>query len=272
MIKVKFKFTAAICHPARCAIASTSLLTLLLSGLFPPNQLPPLTANLSANANTSGGYVPPAGRERIQRTDGAGSRGCPQGSFGSISLLTPNDHVGLTVSNRPTFSWYVSANPSTPMQFALVEPGVPQPILVKQLEVTKTGIVQLELPTNVSELSVGKTYRWTVSLVCNAKRPSENIYVRSWIARVPDRVEELQLLATASSQTVSESTSDRLRQRAIAYAQSGIWYDAIATISKAYLANPQDRSSAEYLHLLLNQVGLSQVRIPEVQPLAGREQ
>ena len=263
-MKVKFKFKAAI--------ASTSLLTLLLFGVLPQNQRSPLTANLSANANTSGGYVPPAGRERIQRTDGAGSRGCPQGSFGSISLLTPNDHVGLTVSERPTFSWYVSALPSTPMQFALVEPGVAQPILVKQLRVNKTGIVQLKLPTNISGLSVGKTYRWTVSLVCNAKRPSVNIYVRSWIARVPNHVDELQLLATASSETTRESNSDRLRQRAIAYAQSGIWYDAIAAISKAYLANPQDRLSAEYFHLLLNQVGLSQVRIPEAQPLAGREE
>ncbi|HAX78071.1 MAG TPA: hypothetical protein DCY88_20175 [Cyanobacteria bacterium UBA11372] len=264
MIKVKFKFKAAI--------ASTTLLTLLLSGLLPPNQLSLLTANLSANANTSGGYVPPTDREPIQRTDGAGSRGCPQGSFGSISLLIPKDHVGLTVSDRPTFSWYVSALPSTPMQFALVEPGVAQPILVKQLRVNKTGIVQLKLPTNISGLSVGKTYRWTVSLVCNAKRPSVNIYVRSWIARVPNHVDELQLLATASSQAVRESTADRLRQRAIAYAQSGIWYDAIATISKAYLANPQDRLNIEYLHLLLTQVGLSQVPILETQPFADLEE
>lgn len=264
MIKIKFKFIAAI--------ASTTLISLLLFEVLRLNQLPRFTANGSAKANTSGGYVPPTGRERIQRTEGSGSRGCPRGAFGAISLLTPNDHVGLTVSNRPTFSWYVSAHPSTPMRFALVEPGVPQPILVKQLYVNKTGIVQLELPSNVSELSVGKTYRWTVSLVCNAKRPSENIYVRSWIARVPNRVNELQLLANATPQTLREFDPEMLRQRAIAYAQSGIWYDAIATISKAYLANPQDRSSAAYLHLLLNQVGLSQVRIPEPQPLAGREQ
>ena len=244
MIKIKYK----------AAIASTTLLTLLVFGVLP----------LNANANTFSGYVPPTGRERIQRTDGSGSRGCPSGAFGSISLLIPNDHVGLTVSDRPTFSWYVSALPSTPMQFALVEPGVPQPILVKQLRVNKTGIVQLELPKNVSELSVGKTYRWTVSLVCNAKRPSENIYVRSQIARVPNRVDEIQTLANATPQT--------LRTRAIAYAQSGIWYDAIATISQAYLATPQDRLNAEYLHLLLNQVGLSQIRILEAQPFADRRE
>lgn len=253
MIKAKFNR----------AIAGATVLTLLQFGVLAENPLPPITNNLTAHANTFSGYIPPTGRERIQRTDGSGSRGCPSGSFGSISLLIPHDHVGLTVLDRPTFSWYVSALPSTPMQFALVEPGVPQPILVKQFLVNKTGIVQLELPTNVSELSVGKTYRWTVSLVCNAKRPSENIYVRSWIARVPNRVEEIQMLASATTPT--------LRNRAIAYAQSGIWYDAIGTIAKAYLANPQDRLNAEYLHLLLNQVGLSQVRIPEAQPFAGRE-
>jgi Domain of Unknown Function (DUF928) len=251
MINAKFTY----------AIAAATVLPLLSFAVAQESPLPALRLNLSASANSFGGYIPPTGRERIQRTDGSGSRGCPSGSFGSISLLIPQDHIGLTVSDRPIFSWYVSALPSTPMQFALVEPGVPKPILVKQLQVNKTGIVQLELPTNVSELSVGKMYRWTVSLVCNAKRPSENIYVRSWIARVPNRVEEVEILAT----------SPTLRQRAIAYAQSGIWYDAIGTITKAYLANPQDRSSAEYLHLLLNQVGLSQVRIPEAQPFAERE-
>ena len=240
------------------AVTGAALLTLLqFTGLsdvlweHAPEMLRQLTVGgLQASANTFEGYIPPAGRGRVQRTDGASSRGCTNSSFGSISLLTPNDHVGLTVSSHPTFSWYVSA-PTTAMQFALVEPGVSKPVLVKRLQIKKSGIVQLALPQNAPELSVGKAYRWTVSLVCNTKRPSENIYVRSWIARVTNKADEIQHLATATSE----------RDRAMVYAQSGIWYDAITVISKAYLAHPKDRLTAEYLRLLLDQVGLSQVGI-----------
>lgn len=217
-----------------------------------------------ASANSFAGYVPPVGRERIQRTEGAGSRGCPSGSFGSVTLLIPNDHVGLTTSGRPTFSWYVSSPPSTPMQFALVEPGVAKPLLVKQFRNNKSGIVQLELPPNVPELSAGKVYRWTVSLVCNTKRPSENIYVRSWISRVDH-------LTQTNIQSGSErySSARKLRQTAAAYARSGIWYDSIASVAKAYLAEPQDEQNYQYLRFLLDEVGLSRVPISQPQILAG---
>ncbi|MBD2182882.1 DUF928 domain-containing protein [Planktothrix sp. FACHB-1355] len=220
--------------------------------------------NNKASADPLGGYVPPVGRDRIERTEGAGSRGCPSGSFGSLTLLIPNDHIGLTVSGRPTFSWYVSSAPSMPMQFTLVEPGVAKPLLVKQFRNDKSGIIQLELPPNVPELSTGKVYRWTVSLVCNAKRPSENIYVRSWISRVDYRT-------GINSQSASESDSyaQKLRQTAAAYAQSGIWYDSIASVTKAYLVEPQNRQNYQYLRFLLDAVGLSQVPISQPQILAG---
>ncbi len=217
-----------------------------------------------ALANDFVEYVPPAGRDKIQRTEGAGSRGCPSDSFGSLSLLIPNDHIGLTATDHPTFSWYVSKTPSTAMQFALVEPGVSKPLLVKQFDNSKSGIVQLELPENVQGLSVGKVYRWTVSLVCNAKRPSENIYVRSLIIRAANSPENNHQLKFTS---VDQSSAQELRQAAAVYARSGIWYDAIANISKAYLANPGDGLSAQYLRFLLDQVGLSHLPISQPQAL-----
>ena len=241
------------------AVAGAALLTLLqATGAIDvlgnsPKMLGRIPIGLStASADTFEGYIPPAGRGRVQRTDGASSRGCTNDSFGSISLLTPSDHVGLTVSARPTFSWYVSAVPATAMQFALVEPGVSKPVLVQRLQVKKSGIVQLDLPQNVPAISVGKAYRWTVSLVCNTKRPSENIYVRSWIVRVANKADRIQQLAITTSE----------RDRATVYARSGIWYDAIAVISKAYLAHPEDRLTAKYFRLLLNQVGL--LKSPEL--------
>ena len=46
--------------------------------------------------------------------------------------------------------------------------------------------------------------------------------------------------------------------RASAYAQAGIWYDALDAISNAIEANPNDASLKEQRAALLKQVGLSQ--------------
>jgi Domain of Unknown Function (DUF928) len=200
-------------------------------------------------------YVPPPNRRPIVRTDGSASRGCPNGLFGSINLLVPSDHIGLTVSAHPTFTWYVSAAPSTLMQFALVEPGASKPILIKQLKVSKPGIIQLDLPEQ-TPLSVGKEYRWTVSLICNQKRPSQNIYVRSRIQRVSVKALEIpELRDNPVAHNLAQSAT--VRDRAKLYGQSGIWYDAVSAISKTYLLNPQDPLNAKYLRLLLDQVGLT---------------
>ncbi len=222
-----------------------------------------------AFANEFSFYVPPTSRRPIARTDGSASRGCPNGLFGSISLLVPSDHIGLTVSAHPTFSWYVSAVPSTLMQFALVEPGVSKPILVKQLKVNKPGIIQLDLPEQLP-LSIDKEYRWTVSLICNIKRPSQNIYVRSRIQRVSVKALEMPEFTGNPSNNLAE-ISTTMRDRAILYGQSGIWYDAVSALSKAYLTNPQEPLNVKYLRALLNQVGLTSVANSQFPPLTAQK-
>ncbi|MBD3558171.1 DUF928 domain-containing protein [Planktothrix sp. FACHB-1355] len=214
------------------------------------SSLPQASGNeLIANAAEVKQYVPPSGRERLQRTEGSGSRGCTNSIPVSLKLLTPSDHIAQTVSGRPTFFWYISNPTNVPMEFSLVEPGMTQPIFQQQLKVDKAGIVKVELPANVSELAVSKQYRWTVALVCSQKRPSENIYARAWIERVSASPELNQKLAAA--------TSDR--DRALIYARSGIWQDAIATLYRVYTANPGENQALDALNKLLEQVGLTQV-------------
>lgn len=206
-------------------------------------------------------YVPP-NVGTPQSTAAGGSRGCSKSIPASITLLVANNHIGQTISERPTFSWYVS-NPTAgavPMQFALVEPGVASPLLVKSLQADKTGLVQLELPKNAPGLQPKHQYRWTVSLTCNAKRPSENIYATSWIERVTTTAEQAKAIMKASSDN----------ERAQVYAHSGLWYDAFTAMSKAYQTNPHDRSTSESLISLLDQVGLTQVAMQERQRISEK--
>lgn len=192
--------------------------------------------------------MPPPNREdRAQRTRGAASRGCSQGQPVSLNLITPNDHIATTVSGRPTFLWFVSA--PVPMRFTLVEPGIAKPILNTQLQAKKSGIVQLDIQSKIPELKEGKEYRWTVSIICNEERPSENIYARAWIKRVqrtPNLVQKLKAITKEN-------------EIAAAYAQSGVWYDAVSTAYTASQNEPREPQNTEYFLKLLEQVGLSKV-------------
>jgi len=194
-------------------------------------------------------YTPPSWLSKhIERTQGAGSRGCNNTPI-AIDLLTPSDHVPLTTSGRPTFLWYVSKVPPMPMYFTLVKENKPGSILNKEIKVIRPGIAKLELPSEMPELEVGKEYRWTISLVCNQKHPSANVYAYSWIQRVPETPEILHKMKVVSG-------SDA---RALIYAKSGIWYDSISTSYRALLADPNNQQTKVHFSQLLDEVGLSTV-------------
>ncbi|NJL52341.1 MAG: DUF928 domain-containing protein [Hydrococcus sp. SU_1_0] len=93
-----------------------------------------------------------------------------------------------------------------------------KPILTKELK-PKPGIVALKLPQDTAPLEVGKTYRWTVTVVCNPSKPSRNLFAQAWIERVPLPTE-----VQPSNTTKDTSTS----YCSLSYAKAGIWYDALA--------------------------------------------
>jgi len=202
-------------------------------------------------------YVPPQ-RGMPRRTQGAGSRGCTESQAVELALLVPNDHTAETLSGHPTFSWYVSTLPSEPLEFALVESGVAEPIFVKQLQLQKAGIVQLEMPKNLPELVPGKEYRWSVTLICNAERRSNDTFAQSWIKRVPRPPALEQQLGTATTE----------RDRALAYAEAGLWYDAIDTLIAAQTSYSTNSSIREDFLALLEQAGVPGIPMQAQQRLA----
>ena len=210
-----------------------------------------------ANAGQVKQYVPPSNRDRLQRTEGGGSRGCTNLAPVSLSLLTPKDHIARTVSAHPTFLWHISDATSAPIVFTLTERGANQPIYQKQLKADRAGIMRVEIPETAPALVEGKEYRWTVTLLCSEKRPSENVYARAWIERVATPSDLDRKLASVSSEG----------DRAAIYAQSGLWYDAVATLDKTRTANPRETQAANLFVTLLEQVGLNQVATLERQRL-----
>lgn len=222
------------------AIACIVLPQVAIAPLLPPES--------KVIAGIVWGYVPPLDRPFLQRTEGSGSRGTGCRGGTNLQLLAPQDHIAATTSERPTFLWYVN-NTSKPIRFVLSEPGpgAKKPILDKQINPSKPGIMGVELPLK-AKLAVGKKYRWVVSIICNKKHPSENIYAYALMEKVA--------MTTTLKQALREKDNT---QKALAYAQAGIWYDALANLYKLHVAHPKDKQATQNFFGLLDQVGLSRV-------------
>ena len=229
-----------------------------------PNQS--FSWQTAAWANTPFQYAPP-NRGTPKRTQGTGSRGCNQSLPVSLNLLVPNDHNGQTISGHPTFYWYVSDKVSVPVEFALVQPGVAKPLFVQQIQVEKGGMMQVTLPKTLPELATGQKYRWSVSLVCDSNRPSNNVFVQSWIERVSANAD---LTRNISALQANGNPTNLLQEQGRIYARAGLWYNALEAFFSSYTANPNDPSSKADFLSLLEQGGLTQISATERQRLASQ--
>ncbi|MBE9028546.1 DUF928 domain-containing protein [filamentous cyanobacterium LEGE 11480] len=176
-------------------------------------------------------YVPRKRRRAPRRTEAGGTRGCSVNTqSANIQLLVPATNVAHTDRGRPTFSWHIT-NPdqaSLPVRFTLIEPGVLKPLYQQTLQANQSGVMQVTLPKTAPTLKADRSYRWMVSWSCDLKRPSEQLHRRAWIERVETDATLNQTLKAA------KTVPDQI----IAYAQSGIWHEAI-DLAANHRQNPQ---------------------------------
>lgn len=197
--------------------------------------------SISVLAQTTHTYSPQKKKKVIKsRTSSAGSRGCTKANLqnAKVHLLAPENHVGMTTASHPTFFWEVTTASPVQIRFTLLEPGELETLVDLRQVVQKSGVVKFQLPLHLPELKQGTPYRWTVALICNPKRHSQNAYAYSWIERVP------------KSFTLTQQLKLHAADPAAIYAQEGIWYDALAEAYK------HSSSSQPFLNLVtqLNQV------------------
>jgi hypothetical protein len=212
----------------------------------------------AVQASTNSVYVPPKVKKNPRLSQGSGSRGCEQlllGQENLVKLLIPSkEYVGQTASGHPTFFWYLAKPVSVPMEFAIIKPGVSEPILVKKIDSATAGIIAIALPQDEPELQTGETYKWSVSLVCNKKRPSANPLFYSWIERVPTSPELSKQLANLKTKNDS---AKELHDRALVYGQAGLWYDTLATLDRAMALDPQNPTITADFNSLLDRAGIT---------------
>ena len=175
---------------------------------------------------------------------GGGTRGGGQNVF-VLSVLAP-DHSAFTTSEQPSLYWFISNPTSLPIELTLMDPQGVKPILETQLPApTKPGIQRVRLADYNVRLAPGAAYRWFVAVVPDADRRSKDILAGGAIERVDLQEDVKTKLAKASD-----------KELPFVYAQAGLWYDALKSISDLIDAAPQNQELRTERTALLKQVGL----------------
>jgi hypothetical protein len=195
---------------------------------------------------------PPTGRVRSVRG------GCASSNQVSLTALVPKNKIGRTVSDYPTFFFYLPQTDAELAEFILEDESgnqiYQQDLTIKNL----SGVIGVSIPanTNVPPLEVGKDYTWKFTVVCDAEdRASDQL--ESGVVR---RVE-------LSPDILGELEKADPRQKTFIYAENGIWQDALSTLAAARRANPNDTDLDADWESLLDSVELGEIAAEPIVPI-----
>lgn len=197
-------------------------------------------------------YRPPQRGSPAVRVGGA-TRGADD-PLPALHVLAP-DHIGLTVREQPVFQWYLSKPAQVKFEFALVSEASIEPLLERNFgTVHSRGIQQLDLADTAMVLEQGVPYQWSVALIPDDRARSGDVVASGMIERIA-MPEELGAWLKGATE----------HEQAMAYAGAGIWYDALAILSKLIAEDPADATLRGQRAALLEQVGLPGTDLPDEQ-------
>jgi hypothetical protein len=193
---------------------------------------------------------PPAIVYRVDRGSGAserltgGSRGTGISAV-TLDVLAPDD-VGLTTQEQPSLFWYQSQPANAKFELTLLQDKQIKPLVQVQMDrADKAGIQRLNLADKGVKLAPGVEYKWVVALITDSENRSKDLVASGAIKRIEPTAELKEKIAAADSAA-----------RPGIYAEAGIWYDALSSLSDQIEAHPSDTSLRQTRAELLRQVGL----------------
>lgn len=191
-------------------------------------------------------YKPPrVGAPAGVRLVGGGTRSL-SGNIVKLVALVP-DHTGLTVEPQPALYWYLSKVATTQLVLTLIEEMAVKPIVELQLRAPKSpGIQSVRLSDYGISLKSGAEYEWTVALVPDPGQRSHDIIAGGAIQRIAPTAKLVRELSEADDYYYPH-----------VFAENGLWYDAIASISELIDASPSNAMLRAQRAALLEQIGLS---------------
>jgi hypothetical protein len=209
---------------------------------------------------------------------GGAARGACLSANDSLKLILPptvseqeKDQVYSvsTIAARPKFFVYVPQTSAQKAKFTLsseneknlVEASSENEknLVEATFALTGTpGVVSFSLPTNAPPLEVGKTYKWSVQIVCETGDGDNggNLIAEGEVERIQPPAALVNIEKVAP------------RQRLDLYVDAQLWYDSVTTLAELQHTNPQNLSLKKDWEDLLNSVHLDTVAkaplLPEV--------
>jgi hypothetical protein len=202
------------------------------------------TADSSATAPASSVKFRPGAKGAPSVRVTGGSRGNGDSTI-TLDVLTP-DETGLTTQEQPSLLWYQSKPAMAKFELTLLEENKPKPLLqVKASGSGEAGIQRIKLSDHNVKLSPGVEYQWVVALVTDPDNRSSDLVASGVIKRVEPAADLKDKVASATPASLPS-----------VYADAGIWYDALATLTDQIEADPANKSLRDTRADLLRQVGL----------------
>ena len=197
-------------------------------------------------------YNVPASATTGVRTDGDGGSRAGGAKLPSLSVLTPN-HIAFTTQAQPSLFWFqsgpVEKGADVRFEVTLIDPKNPKPLLKAGIAVSGqkdggAGIRRVQLARHKVTLEPGVAYKWSVALVPDAKNRAQDVTASGVIQRMEPAAELTAELAKKDT------------DKAAAYAEKGVWYDALAALSDQIDVNSKDAALRSTRADLLEQAGL----------------
>ena len=182
----------------------------------------------------------------------------PEASF---TALMPENKIARTVSDYPTFFFYLPQPNAELAEFILEDENgnliYAQALTIKNL----SGVIGVSIPanTNVPPLEVGKNYIWKFSLVCDPEDRASDWVETGIVRRVELSADILRQLENADP-----------RRKTFIYAENGIWQDALGNLAAARRANPNAPVFQTDWESLLDSVKLREIAKKPIVPIEAQ--
>ncbi|MEI6260129.1 MAG: DUF928 domain-containing protein [Deltaproteobacteria bacterium] len=189
-------------------------------------------------------YSPPLRGMPVNRI-GAATRSAVS-ELPTIMAIVP-EHTGLTIQAHPVLYWHLSKPAPCFIELSLIDDSQYEPLWQSRIsQPVLAGFHRIRLADTGLKLDTGKTYKWFVAMVMDQDHRSKDVIAGGVIERINPSESLKQKL----------SKSDPL-QRISIFAEEGIWYDTLTTISDLIDTRPGDIAMENIRKDLLTQVGLN---------------
>jgi hypothetical protein len=171
-----------------------------------------------------------------QRTYAATRSDCPAIKKPMMALVPPTN-IGLTISERPTFWFYIPYQPTSanPIEFLLIN-DKNSTVYKTTFKLTGTpGIISITLPQNAPALESSKKYNWVLSFMCEPANRLKDTFVKGYIERVSINSNLKNYLEKVSTP----------RERILLFAENGLWYDTLTLLAEDRCKKPDDAQVAK---------------------------